>query len=317
MTDEDLNHPFTPVAGTFTDMFRASKKPPEFIVEGLLPAGLVVMVGPPKEAFKSTISMALANMVAGFECKALPSEYKAVRTGPVMVFSYEADAGELRTITEEGLGVKGKADESILIAEEPDTFRLDDEQAVEQMLFWLNERRPKLVILDPLANFHSFEEKDATKMIQILSPLRRWAKLNDSCFLVVHHTRKLNEDRNYRADDARGSSAIFGLCDGIIIVSPSKDKLTVTLDCKFKRAPASTRTIQLGAWDFKGRGGEPLRDLDKVILNAVKHGYKTQDKIAEFTALKLELVRARTQLLITGGWLTPYNGKLKLLKEFE
>jgi hypothetical protein len=304
MSPEQDDGPLESIDGHFTDLFRASKKPPVWIVEGVLPAGLTIMVGPPKDAYKSTVSAALAAKVAGLKCTALPLDWKAVMRGPVMIFSYEADAGELRSMVEDGMGVKGQPIESIMVADEPDTFRLDDEDAAEQMIFWLDARKPALVILDPLANFHGFEEKDSAKMIHILSPLRRWAKANNSCFLVVHHTRKLQEDRAYRADDARGTSAIFGLCDAILVITPGKKKYELMIDAKFKRSPAWLKTIQLAVWERKGeQGGEALREVDKMILKAIAHGFREPSKIAKHINLGPASVEVRLAFLKTNGYL--------------
>jgi hypothetical protein len=315
MIDQDPL-PLAPVQGHFTDLFTASKKPPVFVVDCVLPEGLTFIIGPPKAAFKSSITMALAALVAGHECQALPVSWKPLVTGPVMVFSYEASAGELRVLMEDGLGVKGAANESILVADEPDTFRLDDEDAVEEMLGWLEERKPALVILDPLANFHTLEEKDAAKMIHILSPLRRWAKENGAAFLIVHHTRKLNEDRAYRADDARGTSAIFGLADGLLAITPGKKPYELLIDGQFKRAPAWTKTIVLGAWDRRGmRGAEALSEVDKLVIRAIAHGYATPDAIAKHCNMSLARVGIAAKALERNGILTIKNKKLALVNK--
>src|SRR5262245_36257349 len=116
---QEEQEPLLPLHGHFSDVFSANKSPPEFVVKGILPAGLVFMAGPPKEAYKSTLTMGLAALVAHYEHSALPQEWTPTINAPVMVFSYEADAGELRCILEDGLGVKGQANEGILICDRP------------------------------------------------------------------------------------------------------------------------------------------------------------------------------------------------------
>ena len=303
--------PLHPVDGYFTDVFTASKKPPMFIIDNVLPAGLVFLAGPPKEAYKSTLTMGLAARIAGFPVSGLPVEWETRVHGPVMVFSYEADAGELRSCLEEGLGVKGEKNESILICDDPGAYRLDDEEAVEQMLFWMEERGPALVILDPLANFHSIEEKDAGGMIRILSPLRKWAKKHDACMLVVHHTRKIEDGRGYKAQDMRGTSALFGLCDGILMITPAKGQYAVQIDATFKRAPAWNKTFQLGIWDRLGSvGGEALREVDRMVLKAIEHGYTTVEDVARHLAINETNVIARLAFLQKRGLAGRKAGKL-------
>lgn len=313
MTDETEGGQLYPIDGHFVDVARADRSPPNFIIEGLIPEGLTVIIGPPKDSYKSTIADAIAALVAGFPCAALPLEWKANRHGPVMIFPYEADAGEHRVTLEDGIGVVLEANESIMISLDTDTYRLDDEDAIEQMMFWLEARKPTMVILDPLANAHSLEEKDAAKMIHILAPLRKWGKDHGTAFVVVHHTRKLSEERAYRADDARGTSAIFGLCDGILVITPGKKQYELMIDAKFKRHQPWNKTIMLGVWDRKGiQGGELLREIDKMILNAVAHEYGTLSQISEHLALNEKNVGERLLKLTKNGLLVERKGRLRL-----
>lgn len=319
MVEEEVT-PLEPIDGHFTDLFAAQKRPPVWIIDQLIPAGLTIMVGPPKDAFKSTISMACACIVAGFPTTALPADWIRKTRGPVMVFSYEADAGELRETVEKGLGVQGVAEERIIIADEPDTFRLDDEDGVAQLLHWLDERKPALVILDPLANFHTLDEKDASKMIHILTPLRRWAKQHDCGFVVVHHTRKLpgNEStRNYRADDARGTSAIFGLCDAILTITPNADKkYELVIDAKFKRAGGWMKTIMLGAWERLGKQGmENLRESDIMVLKGIAHGFSKRGRLSKHLNLSPKFLEQRLRFLITKKLVKEDGDRLRLVNK--
>lgn len=305
--------PLLSVAGHFTDVSQATKTEPKWVIKDVLPEGLVFMAGPPKESFKSTITMALAARVAQYKCKALPLDWVATCKGPVMMWSHEADAGELRYILEEGLGVKATDEERILICDRPEEFRLDEPEGQEQFMHWLDERKPALAVLDPLANFHSIEEKDAGKMIRMIAPLRRWAKENGCCALVVHHTRKLDEDRQYKAADMRGTSALFGLCDGVLIMSPAQGPLTVQIDAQFKRAKPWNKIVQLAAWDMKDRqGGEQMREVDLMVLKAIAHKYVTSTSIAEYIHLGEESVAKRLTALTGSGHISKDSGSVVL-----
>jgi hypothetical protein len=300
--ESEEREPLHPVEGYFTDVASAAKKPPAWLIDGVLPQGLVFMAGPPKESFKSTITMALAALVAEFQCHALPKDWKVLEGGPVMIFSHEADAGELRVTLEDGLGVKLDATEAILVCNRPEDFRLDEEEGQEQLLHWMELRKPSLVIIDPLANFHSIEEKDAGQMIKIIAPLRRWAKDNGACVLIVHHTRKLTDDRQYKAADMRGTSALFGLCDGILMMSPAQGQYTVQIDGQFKRGKPWNKVVALGAWEMKGRqGGEQLREVDLSILKAIRHGYHTMKKLADHTHYGAVSLKKRVEFLTRNG----------------
>lgn len=281
--DPHEEHPHEPVDGFFVDLFEAEMVPPRWLIQDLLPIGLVFLIAPPK-AMKSTITMAMALNVAGFKCNALPPFLSmATEHGRVVAFSSEADAGELRHMVEEGMKAKGKPDKSILIAEDSGMYRLDDEDGLEKMLFWLNELKPKLVILDPLAEFHAVEEKDAGGMVRLFRPIRRWVKDNNATFLVVHHTRKPLDSSNhtYSALDMRGTSALFGMADGVIALTP-KGEPKVGISAVFKRGHAWDRTISVAAYGHVNvAASEELRELDKEVLKLFRAGAKTLDQISE------------------------------------
>lgn len=238
------------IAALFVDVGEADKTPPRWVVEKILPVGINFLVGPPK-AYKSTIEVALACTVAGVPNTILPPELSIPgQTGHVLGFSAEATAGELRQMAEDGLGVVIPPDGRFRIAKEPFQWRLDDPGAVERLLQWLNHIKPKLFFIDPLRDFHDFDERESGPMNRLLRPLQRWAKEEESAFLVVHHTRKqgTNEEaRNLNAADIRGSSALFGLADGVIVLTP-RGRNTVNLHATIKRGESFERVIRLDVW---------------------------------------------------------------------
>ena len=199
----DDSEPLVPIQGAFTDIGKAERQSPVWVIENVLPTGLVLLNGPEKDAYKTTLLLGFAALVAKWPCAAFPADWVAKCHGPSMLFLYEDSAGEARYIVEKGMGVKTQPDESILIADEPDTWRLDDEDALDQMFYWLNERKPVLVGLDPFINFHSIDEKDAGPMIRLISPLRRWAKQNGAVFIICHHPRKQLESGHDYSDLAK------------------------------------------------------------------------------------------------------------------
>ena len=244
----------------FEDLWDAEMEPPKWVIEGVLPTGIVFMVAPPK-SYKSTVEMAWSLVVAGEKVDALPAELlKVPEAGIVIGASIEATPGELRYMVEQGMGVKGGIHGRVRLLRDPWQFRLDDPGILTKLLRLLNEKRPKLFWLDPLRDFHSLDEVDAGEMNRLLRPLQKWAKENDSCVLVVHHTRKRSggdEERNLKADDARGTSAMFGLADGLIVLTP-KGKGRVHFDVTLKRGASWERTVQLKVWG----NGEAVAEID-------------------------------------------------------
>ncbi len=288
------------------DIWDADVEPPEFVIKDILPTGIVFMVAPPK-TYKSTIEMAWTLAVAGEQCEALPAELRQVPEdgeGIVIGASAEATPGELRYMAEQGMGAKPGVHGRIRLLKDPWRFRLDDPGASQKLVAKLEKIKPKLFWLDPLVDFHSLDEVDAGEMNRLLRPLQRWAKRNRACFLVVHHTRKRSgndSDRNLTADDARGTSALYGLADGLITLTP-KGKGRVHFSVVLKRGQPFEKTVQLRVWGE----GEPTVMIDGNARTVYEHlllgpSREQQASVAEGLMLSQATVsRAISQLKSLG-----------------
>lgn len=255
--------------GSFTDLGNAKIEAPDFIIDEWLCAGMMVVGGPPK-SLKSSVVMALVMLASGNKCSVLPA-LKVRRTGQVQLYSFEASAGELRHMVEQEFGCEVEANESIMVCDDPWDFQIDDPEGSEHLLYWLNETMPLVVVLDPLRNFHNLEENDSGAIIRALTPFRRWAKENARCCLVVHHAKKKDEGR-YNNNDLRGTSALFGMCDGALIIS-REGETEVNIAATFKRGASWERSIELAAYQNKGGvAGTPMGEMDKTVYRLLKAG---------------------------------------------
>ncbi len=295
------------VEGMFTDIAVATKTPPKWVVNNLVPVGLVILGAPPKSN-KSTLAMTIAAQVAGLDPQVLPPDLNEVpHTGGVIVFSYEAMAGELRFMLEEGLHVTPKEDGSILVADDPWAWRLDDEEKVTQLKEILTRRQPRLVILDTFRDMHDQEEKDSGLMVKMLRPLREWAVAEEAAVILVHHTVKLNDETPIAdARHLRGSGAIFGKADGVLMMTRRPDE-THVINATFKRAESWTRTLKLGIYGNKIAGSEPLTDSDILVLDCLK-------KRLSLEAIAEQLHRGKAFVVQTCGKLSR-NGYLAKTKD--
>lgn len=267
------------LGGVFTDLGDAERVPPKWVIKDLLPEGMVVLAGPPK-TYKSTLELVMVLLASGRACTALPAQYAPVRIGRVVMFSYEATAGELRFIAENDIGVPVLNDSTILVADDPFGFRLDDPEGVTKLIKWLDKLRPLLVCLDPLRDFHSLDENDSGAIIRALRPLQQWAKRNEACALIVHHTKKRDEGNNTH-NDWRGTSALLGMVDGCLTITRKGDE-TILLSAAFKRGETYQRTIQLGVYKRVGKSAEEeIGELEKMVLKLLKAGAPDVSSIAK------------------------------------
>jgi len=275
--DDDVAHPID-WHGSFTDLGAAKMEAPDFIIDEWLCSGMMVVGGPPK-SLKSTVVMALVMLASGNKCNVLPP-LRVRRTGQVQLYSFEASAGELRYMVEKEFGATVPADESIMVCDDPWTFRIDAEEGIEKLLYWLNDTMPLVVVLDPLRNFHNLDENDSGAIIAALEPVRKWAKDNKRCAVIVHHAKKREEGR-YNTNDLRGSSALFGMVDGALIIS-REGETEVSVSATFKRGQSWERSIELAAYGNKdGVAGVPLGEMDRTVYKLLKAGATNTTKMAK------------------------------------
>lgn len=302
---------YVPVDGHFTSLGGAELVPPKWVIKDLLPVGLTLIGGPPKDSKKSTLTIAMSALIAGYECKVLPVELsEAAVQGIVMMWSFEANAGEIRHTAEKELLIPTPDDGGILVCDTPEEYLLDDPDGAAQVMNWLNAKKPRLAIIDPLRNAHSLDEKESGELARILIPLRRWAKDNDSAIVVVHHTRKLDEERTFRADDLRGSSALFGLADGLLMITPTRTPMQFIYAAKFKRGGGWEKNIQLAAYETKGqRPGEALTEMDKAIVRVMCAGADSVAGISDDAYLTVQQVRQRLAWMQQRGYVRIEKGR--------
>jgi hypothetical protein len=312
------------VSFEFTDVAKATESKPRWVLQNVIPVGLTVIGGPPKHALKSTLTYALALAASGHHTPALPRWMnKAAKTGPVLMFSQEATAGEIKHAMRVGMSSMPKTNH-IYIADDPFAWRLDTDEAVAAMHDALagkfaeehdaEPRPPIMAVLDPLRDFHSVEEKDSGEMIAILGPLRAWAVENDAAVVLVHHTVKPVEGRSLLDPDSlRGSSAIFGKADGVIMIQPG-DPGWLRYNAVFKRGPGWKAQLRLGVWGGvagelipgKARGVIRLLNVGEHELEAVRQCSMSEP---EWVTMKEILLRNELLVISRGALLTTKAGR--------
>ncbi len=241
-----------PVESMWTDVGEALIEPPKYIVNNILPTGITFLVGPPK-SYKSAVELALFLTAVGVKNNVLPEDLSvAPEENRALLLSMEASAGVIRHTIEEGFGVQVPPDRRLLVMSDPWRFRLDNPRDVRDLIEWADHLHASIIGIDPLRNCHSLDENDSGGMVEMLQPLQRWATTQDKAVIIVHHSKKISDDkngdkRNAGAQDMRGTSALFGMADAVITVT-RKGQGLLHIDSVLKRGEAWQRTIQLGLW---------------------------------------------------------------------
>lgn len=184
-----------------------------------LRGAVTVIVGPPS-AMKSSLMLAWAVAVA---LKQPHGDFRPTCAGSVIVYNAEDSQDEqrrrlsavLRQFDSEPGDIVGKvlrvgpASVGTLFAYDKQTGRLVATPAMQQLRELIRQRRPALLIADPLAELHTAEENDNTALRAVLAEFRALAIEFDMAVVIVHHTRKGALSPG-DPDMARGASATIG-----------------------------------------------------------------------------------------------------------
>jgi hypothetical protein len=195
----------------------------EWLVDGWYPMpGVVVQAGDPK-SFKTLLGLQLAVVVASADVDTFMG--RPVRHGPVLFIEEEGSRRKLRERIEkmrEGLGSAAAPDLTFVLFQ---GLRLDDESSVADLDRLVAERRPILMVLDPLVLLHRGEENSNSEMARVMRPLIGLAAKYDCTVLLIHHTSKPQAERRTTrlAQRLRGAGAFAGATDANIVMDRDGD----------------------------------------------------------------------------------------------
>lgn len=279
-----------PIEQGFLDVHYAEPVPPEYVINEVVPVGLTVMSGPPKKAYKSLQAILYAAACAQWGVPALPIWMQPVNCTPApsLLISYEADAGVINYILNHDCQIKTKPG-AMYVAHKPFEFQLDDADKANQLLDYMDEKEPALVVLDTFRNTHSGDENDSSNVIRLLHPLVDWGHAHKAGILLVHHVNKPAEGKDPSSFyNMRGSSALPGLADGLLTIEATKVESEIVINATFKRGQSYRRTVHLGVpgYGWGARGYEVLPPSVQAVGREWNAG--NQDVGALSLALKLQ-----------------------------
>ena len=91
------------------------------------------------------------------------------------------------------------------------------------------QRRPRLLVLDPLIRLHRIDENDASQVAPLLSFLRQLQRRYQVAVALVHHARK-DAHATRPGQALRGSSELHGWGDSNLYLRRHKHALTLTTE---------------------------------------------------------------------------------------
>lgn len=207
-----------------------------FLVERVWPEqGIGFITGQPK-VFKSFLSLDMAFAVATGGL--FLGTWQAPEAKPVLVVQMESSKAAFRDrLSRMGTRFGGVPDNLHIISNVP--MLLEDHKWTERMTEEIDNIRPSLLILDPLASMTAGDENSAQEMGQIVRLLRYWRDRFACAVCVVHHEVKGGEGRR-AGQKMRGSSALDGAREVLIAMQRPDDdvpRVAVRMELKESEAP--------------------------------------------------------------------------------
>lgn len=187
------------------------RKPPEFIVESLIPIGLTFLSGAPKLR-KSFLALQLASAVA------TGTDFLKFKTQQCTVCYFDLEGSKSRISSRsDKMGIE--MPDNLLIT---NTLENGIADGFVEHLSVLLESRPdiRLIILDTYSRARgtvkSYGANAYDSDVQLLAPLQRFAINHKIAILCIHHDKKNSNFCSDTFERLSGTMGISGSCDSVI-----------------------------------------------------------------------------------------------------
>lgn len=198
---------------SMTELYDRVYEPKAPVVEGFLYPGTYIFAGSPKVG-KSFFMAQLAYHVAA----GIPLWEYPVRQGTVLYLALEDDYARLQKRLFRMFGVESS--DNLYLVTESGTVYDGLEAQMEQFI----TRHPDtvLIIIDTLQRIREVggEQYSYTKDYEVIKNLKAFADKHGICFLVVHHTRKMEAEDSF--DMISGTNGLLGAADGAFVLKKKK-----------------------------------------------------------------------------------------------
>lgn len=211
------------------DVTRGKPRPPrEWVIDGVLKDCFTLVNGHEKST-KTWLACGLAVSIASG--KPFAGEFRVGQPGPVVLLLTEDEEDEAAVRIEAliaGLGLNEQeriATWANIHGWYTRRITVTDNEEFVHFLARSTLLRPRLVVMDPLANLHDEEEQSATAMSPVMSRFFYAQQILGCALLLTHHNGKPGENsRNRRAQhNSRGSTVITAVPPGLISYESTDD----------------------------------------------------------------------------------------------
>ncbi len=276
---------------------------PDWVVEGLLPATYLVVVGGNSKAGKSTLLTALGLAVA----KGEPFCGLATSGGSVLWCAYEESEQERAMVLRE-------------FGCEPSGFYvthakllIDTAEGLAAIRYWVRRTQARLLVIDPLYGANQAESlTDGRTARRVLAGLKDLCRETGVCAVVLHHITKNTASGMVRERMADSNQILAtASMDLLMEVTENGDgSRTVRLAGHGRGSFANQtwvlRSTAVAEWELTARGADAEVDAeyrDGQLLDAVRVAPEglTAVQLAERTGINEGTVRNRLTVMTRDG----------------
>lgn len=206
---------------TAQDLLEMDIPPLEWLVDGFLPKMSVGMIASPPKYFKSYLCIDLALSI----CAGMPFLGRKTHQNEVLYCDLESTKRRPRDRIRQILGKGRPAPQGFFLLTHDDQIgAIGDgfEQSMEQA--FIDHPNIALVIVDVLKNIRPSQRRNQGAYdfdYETIEAIRQQALAHKASFLIVHHTRKM-QDLTDGFNDISGSTGILGACDFVWMIKKKK-----------------------------------------------------------------------------------------------
>lgn len=268
---------------SMTELYDRVYVPKAPVVEGLLYPGTYIFAGSPKVG-KSFFMAQLAYHVAA----GIPLWDYPVRQGAVLYLALEDDYARLQKRLSRMFGVESS--DSLYLVTESGTMANGLEAQLEQFI----ARHPDtaLIIIDTLQRIREIggEQYSYAKDYEMIKLLKAFADKHSICFLIVHHTRKMEAEDSF--DMISGTNGLLGAADGAFVLKKKKrTDRTAALSIVGRDQQDQELKLEFDQercfWKFVSAETELWKDPPDPVLEAVAKVISTGEENWQGTATEL------------------------------
>ena len=240
--------------------------PPKLpIIDGLLYNGTYLFVGSPKIG-KSFFMAQIGYHIS----KGLPLWGFSVRQGTVLYLALEDDYARLQKRLSQMFGMEGS--ENFYFATKSKS--LNDGLERQLVTFVTEHKDARLIIIDTLQKVREVggDKFSYASDYEIVTKLKAFSDKYGICFLVVHHTRKMESSDSF--DMISGTNGLLGAADGAFIMQKKRRTDNIaTLDVVGRDQPDQELTLEFDrercVWNFQGAETQLWKQPPDPVLEAV------------------------------------------------